>query len=223
VNLEIGGSIQCPLCSGLSISNYCTDKRRSYLCCSDCSLVFVPSDQHLSPEDEKAVYDQHQNSPDDQSYRKFLSRLAEPLVERLEAQSYGLDFGCGPGPTLSLMLEEQGHQLALFDIYYADNPLLLQGSYDFITGTEVVEHLSSPRQELDRLWAMIRPGGYLGLMTKLVKDQQSFMGWHYKNDPTHISFFSVATFNYLADIWGAQVDYIANDVIIFRKSALEHG
>jgi hypothetical protein len=121
------------------------------------------------------------------------------------------------------MLEGQGHQLALFDIYYADNPLLLQGSYDFITGTEVVEHLSSPRQELDRLWAMIRPGGYLGLMTKLVKDQQSFMGWHYKNDPTHISFFSVATFNYLADTWGAQVDYIANDVIIFRKSALEHG
>ena len=144
-------------------------------------------------------------------------------MERLEAQSYGLDFGCGPGPTLSLMLEGQGHQLALFDIYYADNPLLLQGSYDFITGTEVVEHLSSPRQELDRLWAMIRPSGYLGLMTKLVKDQQSFMGWHYKNDPTHISFFSVATFNYLADTWGAQVDYIANDVIIFRKSALEHG
>ena len=60
-------------------------------------------------------------------------------MERLEAQSYGLDFGCGPGPTLSLMLEGQGHQLALFDIYYADNPLLLQGSYDFITGTEVVE------------------------------------------------------------------------------------
>ena len=138
-------------------------------------------------------------------------------MERLEAQSYGLDFGCGPGPTLSLMLEGQGHQLALFDIYYADNPLLLQGSYDFITGTEVVEHLSSPRQELDRLWAMIRPGGYLGLMTKLVKDQQSFSTWHYKNDLTHICFFSVATFKYLAEAWGADIEFIGSDVIILYK------
>jgi len=27
--------------------------------------------------------------------------------------SLGLDFGSGPGPTLSLMLEEQGHRVAI--------------------------------------------------------------------------------------------------------------
>ena len=81
----------------------------------------------------------------------------------------------------------------------------------------MVEHLANPREELDRLWALIRPGGYLGLMTKLVVDQHSFARWHYKNDPTHISFFSVATFNYLAELWEANIEFIGADVIILRK------
>jgi 2-polyprenyl-3-methyl-5-hydroxy-6-metoxy-1,4-benzoquinol methylase len=179
--------------------------------------VFVPSDQQLSPADEKAVYDQHQNTPDDSGYRKFLSRLTAPISERVKPQSRGLDFGCGPGPTLSVMMEEQGHQMALYDIYYADYPQALEQQYDFITSTEVVEHLANPRQELEKLWALIRPGGYLGLMTKLVKDRHSFTNWHYKNDPTHISFFSVATFNYLAELWNANIEFIGADVIILRK------
>jgi len=216
MDLNRGGH-QCPLCSGYFVADYHIDQNRSYLNCSTCSLVFVPSDQQLSPADEKAVYDQHQNTPDDSGYRKFLSRLTAPISERVKPQSRGLDFGCGPGPTLSVMMEEQGHQMALYDIYYADYPQALEQQYDFITSTEVVEHLANPRQELEKLWALIRPGGYLGLMTKLVKDRHSFTNWHYKNDPTHISFFSVATFNYLAELWNANIEFIGADVIILRK------
>ena len=217
MNSQQEGSIICPLCLACGAVDYASDRARSYLQCPQCCLVFVTPDQHLSCEDEKAIYEQHQNSPDDQNYRRFLSRLTVPLLDRIKPQSQGLDFGCGPGPTLSIMMAEQGRQMALYDIYYADHPLVLQAQYDFITSTEVVEHLSNPNQELGKLWAMIRPGGYLGLMTKLVIDKPSFMGWHYKNDLTHISFFSVATFNYLADIWDAEVEFIADDVIIFRK------
>jgi 2-polyprenyl-3-methyl-5-hydroxy-6-metoxy-1,4-benzoquinol methylase len=177
----------------------------------------VPSDQQLDPADEKAVYDLHQNAADDSGYRNFLSRLTAPMGERVKPKSHGLDFGCGPGPTLSVMMEEQGHQMALYDIYYADYPDALEQPYDFITSTEVVEHLANPRRELDRLWGLIRPGGYLGLMTKLVVDQHSFASWHYKNDPTHISFFSIATFNYLAELWEANIEFIGADVIILRK------
>jgi len=179
--------------------------------------VFVPRNQQLSPADEKAIYDQHQNTPNDSGYRVFLSRLAAPMIERLKPQSQGLDFGCGPGPTLSVMMEEQGHHMELYDIYYADYPQALEQQYDFITSTEVVEHLANPRQELDRLWGLLRPGGYLGLMTKLVVDRHSFASWHYKNDATHISFFSVATFNYLAKLWDSSIEFIGADVIILRK------
>ena len=54
-------------------------------------------------------------------------------------------------------------------------------------------------------------------MTKQVTDRASFAKWHYKNDPTHISYFSKATFNYLAGVWGASLEYMGDDVIILRK------
>lgn len=207
----------CPLCDGQSVAEYHTDKRRDYLQCGDCKLVFVPSHQQLSQQDEKAAYDFHQNSPNDVGYRQFLSRLSGPLMDRLEANSQGLDFGCGPGPTLSVMLEEQGHKVALYDIYYAHNPSVLVGEYDFITSTEVIEHLSQPGVELQRLWGLLKPGGYLGLMTKQTTNREAFAGWHYKNDPTHISFFANHSFGYLGQQWGSAPEFIGADVIIFRK------
>ena len=45
-------------------------------------------------------------------YRKFLSRMFKPMMERIEPDSYGLDFGSGPGPTLNLMFEEEGHTVS---------------------------------------------------------------------------------------------------------------
>ena len=96
--------------------------------------------------------------------------------------------------------------------------LALSHSYDFITSTEVVEHLASPGLEMEKLWALLKPGGYLGIMTKQVTDRESFGLWHYKNDPTHISFFSHRSFQYLGNQWGSAPEFIGADVIIFRKS-----
>ena len=210
-------SLICPLCSDNNISHYHSDSQRAYQQCEVCQLVFVAQQYQLSTAEEKAVYDLHQNRPDDLGYRRFLDRLATPLLGALSVPSDGLDFGCGPGPTLSLMLEEPGHQVALFDPFYANNPALLNRNYDFITATEVVEHLSRPGFELDRLWRLLKPDGLLGIMTKQVIDRTSFATWHYKNDPTHISFFSQATFSYLAEVWDASLEYMGDDVIILRK------
>jgi len=179
--------------------------------------VFVPQRYHLSADAEKAIYDSHQNSPLDPGYRRFLTRLSVPLLERLTPQSKGLDFGSGPGPTLSVMLEEAGHSVALYDLYYADDPGVLKSQYDFITCTEVAEHIAQPRLVLNKLWALLEPGGYLALMTKQVTDQASFTRWHYKNDLTHISFFSRQAFDYLGASWGVEPLFIGADVIIFRR------
>ena len=207
----------CPLCANTVVATYYQDKTRSYLCCSQCQLVFVPRAFHFSSTAEQAVYDQHQNNPNDQGYRKFLSRLADPLLEKLAPNSFGLDFGSGPGPTLSLMLEEKGHKVNIYDPFYAPDKRVLAGHYDFITSTEVVEHLAAPGKELNRLWGLLKHGGYLGLMTKQVADRESFDRWHYKNDPTHISFFSQQSFEYLGATWGSAPVFIGADVILFRK------
>ncbi|MDG1495267.1 MAG: class I SAM-dependent methyltransferase [Porticoccaceae bacterium] len=207
----------CPLCAGTEVADYHRDQRRAYLQCLDCQLVFVPQRFHLSADQEKAEYDLHENDPRDPDYRSFLNRLAEPLLERLEPQSQGLDFGCGPGPCLSLMLEESGHSVALYDLYYANYPALFEVQYDFITATEVVEHLARPLVELETLWGLLKPGGQLAMMTKLVASPEKFASWHYKSDPTHISFFSDATFNYLGERWGSAPEFICADVILFQK------
>lgn len=207
----------CPLCSALSVAHYHSDKRRDYLQCQQCQLVFVPREQRLNADAEKRIYDLHINDPNDAGYRRFLSRLVTPLTERIESQSKGLDFGCGPGPTLSLMLEEQGYSMALYDLYYYPELSVLNCQYDFITATEVIEHLYEPNLVWQQWLSRLKPFGWLGLMTKLVIDVEAFKTWHYKNDQTHVVFFSRATFMYLAQRDNLEFEFIGNDVILLRK------
>jgi hypothetical protein len=127
-----------------------------------------PAEQHISADEEKARYDQHNNHPDDPDYRAFLSRIFVPMQQRLNPGSCGLDFGSGPGPTLSLMFEEAGHRMTIYDHFYAPTSSTLDQPYDFITATEVVEHLHRPGLELERLWSLLNPSGLLGVMTQLV-------------------------------------------------------
>ena len=207
----------CSLCASLEVSEYFKDLRRSYVQCSRCDLVFVPPQEYVTREAEKVEYDLHQNNIDDAGYRGFLSRLMQPLLERLSPGASGLDFGCGPGPALAHMLREAGFEMAVYDSFFACDDALLMVSYDFICATEVIEHLSQPWIELQRLWGLLKPGGYLGLMTKQTTTHAAFANWHYKNDPTHISFFANKTFDYLGQQWGSVPEFIGADVIIFRK------
>jgi len=207
----------CPLCRLSKGSPFYQDSRE-YLCCPACSLVFVHPQHFLSPEEEKSVYDQHQNSSNDPRYRSFLGRLFTPLSQRLTPGACGLDFGSGPGATLNLMFDEVGHVMQIYDPFYAPDVQPLQLHYDFITATEVLEHLHHPRLELDRLWSCLKPNGWLGIMTKRVLDQEAFSAWHYKNDPTHVCFFSIETFQWLAEHWCATLTILGDDVVLFFKT-----
>ena len=139
------------------------------------------------------------------------------MNERLPIESRGLDFGSGPGPTLSVMFEEAGHEMSIFDKFYASDSKVFRKRYDFITATEVLEHLCEPKLELDRLWNLISPGGWLGIMTKLALDVEAFRSWHYKNDSTHICYFSKKSFRWLAGEWNAELIFADKDVILFQK------
>jgi len=214
--IEIESAI-CPLCETKEANKFFRDQQRLYFRCWACELVFVPPIYFLSAGEEKAKYDLHQNTPTDPGYRKFLGRMLAPMRERLAPESHGLDFGSGPGPTLSVMFEEIGYTMTLYDHFYANEPAALKRQYDFITATEVVEHLRHPRKELGRIWACLKKGGSLGVMTKLALGLEEFAGWHYKNDLTHVNFFSRRTFEWLADQWHANLTFANKDVILFCK------
>ncbi|MCF6288909.1 MAG: class I SAM-dependent methyltransferase [Proteobacteria bacterium] len=208
----------CPLCLNKTIDFYQQDKLRDYWQCQNCHLVFVKPEQQLNQHDEKLIYDQHQNNPDDVDYRKFLNKLIKPLIKRLPISAQGLDFGSGPGPTISVMMQEQGFKVENYDYYYANKPKLLKAKYGFITCTEVMEHLSTPHRVLSTLTDILVPQGILGIMTKRVTSKQNFKNWHYKNDPTHVCFYSEATFVYIAKQWQYDLEIIGFDTVILTKS-----
>lgn len=211
------GTASCPLCGVGRIAPYAADQQRTFLRCGTCSLVFVPPSLHLSPDDEKKRYDLHRNDPGDAGYRRFLGRMLTALSPVLVPGSAGLDFGSGPEPVLARMFGDAGFRMALYDPFFSPDHSALAQQYDFITATEVVEHLRAPLEDLDLLWRCLRPGGWLGIMTRHAVEQTLFSHWQYKNDRTHVCFFSPETFAWLGRRWGAALSFPDDDIALLRR------
>jgi hypothetical protein len=182
-----------------------------------CRLVFMDPDARLAPDAERAHYDLHENDPADEGYRAFLNRLAVPLVRKLPPRAEGLDYGSGPGPTLSVMLEEQGFGMTIYDPLFAPEEGALRRRYDFITCTETVEHFFHPREEFERLDGLLRPGGWLAVMTEIQREGVAFRDWRYARDPTHVSFYRARTMEWIAARFGWQRELPHPNVVLFRK------
>ena len=210
-------TVHCILCNSVKTDPFFEADGYEYLICKNCDLIFVRPGQRLDPAEEKSRYDEHENDPDDPHYRKFLSQLYIPLQRKLEPGSHGLDFGSGPGPTLSVMFEEAGHKMSIYDPFYAPEPVVFDRQYDFITTTETAEHLFEPGKEFARLWKLLKPEGYLGIMTKFAPSPERFKNWHYRRDDTHVAFYSENTFHWMAENWNASLELTGNRVAIFQK------
>ncbi|HSM04200.1 MAG TPA: hypothetical protein VK858_06250, partial [Longimicrobiales bacterium] len=107
--------MHCPLCGSRRVPPFATQGVRRFLRCGRCDLIFLDPAQRLGPGEERARYETHRNDPRDPDYRTFLDRLLVPLLERLAPGARGLDYGSGPGPTLSRMLTEAGHPTVDYD------------------------------------------------------------------------------------------------------------
>lgn len=206
----------CPLCAH-SADAFCAARKRDYLHCPQCDLIFLHERFHLPPDEEKKRYDCHENNPGDPRYRNFLMRLFQPLKKKLTPSAHGLDFGCGPGPTLSLMFREAGFSCVEYDLHYADDPSVLKTQYDFLTCTETMEHFYRPREEFERFLTLIRPGGWIGLMTQLHDETAASFGrWHYINDDTHVCFYSKKTFRRLARTYGLTAEFYPGGTVLLQ-------
>jgi len=190
---------------------------REYEQCPDCKLIYLLPQYFFSLVDEKNRYDLHQNHPDDQGYVDFLNLLIEPLSGYVPEGSTGVDYGCGPGPTVSVLLQKKGIKAVNFDpVYFPDEKILAQ-AHDFITATEVVEHFHQPRREMLQFDRMLKPGGHVGLMTYLYVDVPRFKDGWYHLDPTHVSFYHRETMEWIARWLKWKVEYLTGRVVIFSK------
>lgn len=211
------GSATCPLCRRRESTLFHRDPAREYLRCSVCALIHVPVRYHLSRSAEKQRYDTHRNSPDDPGYRRFLSRLFDPLAARLTPGAEGLDYGSGPGPALSVMFEEAGFGMRIYDPFYAPDRSVLRRRYDFVTCTETAEHFCRPGAEFRTLVSLVRPNGWIGVMTGMLEEAGRFADWYYKKDPTHVAFYSRPTFRWLARCHGLGALFVSPSVVLMRR------
>jgi len=206
----------CPVCRGAETEVFAQVAGRVYRRCATCSARYLEPAYRPTPDAERAEYLLHRNDPCDAGYRAFLARLADPLLARLPDRAEGLDYGCGPGPALAAMLAEAGHRIALYDPFFAPDPAPLARTYDFVACTEVAEHFHAPAAEFSLLRGLLRPGGWLAVMTCFQTDDARFASWHYRADPTHVVFYREVTFRHLAAVWGMAIEVPRKDVVLLQ-------
>ena len=100
-------------------------------------------------------------------------------------------------------------------LFWPERPV---GIYDFVFATECFEHFEYPRREVTWILSLLRPGGYLCVMTECWTARERFVRWYYTRDPTHIVYFHAETFVYLSREFGLEA--LASDdarVWLFRK------
>ncbi len=189
----------CPLCGHPSIKLQPIAKRPApYGFCPTCKGIFVSKENHPDPSKERAEYEMHNNDVEDPNYRKFVQPLVELITSRQKREDRGLDFGAGPGPVVSKMLELQGFHMTLYDPYFHPDTVVLERSYDFIVSCEVIEHFYEPAKTFSQLEALLAKGGRLYCRTTLIPDDIEFSRWHYKNEITHVFFYHRETVAWIA-------------------------
>lgn len=209
--------LSCPLCRLPSSDAPVRAHGRKYRECRGCGLVFMHPDGRPTPVEERARYDTHENDPGDPRYRAFLSRLAAPLMERLSPGAVGLDYGSGPGPTLSVMLTEAGFPTENYDPFFAPDTEALERTYDFLTCSETAEHFFQPAREFQTFDRLLRPGGWLGVMTERPPRDVALADWHYARDPTHVCFYRRRTMEWIASEHGWAPEFPHRNVVLFRN------
>jgi hypothetical protein len=211
--------MNCSLCKSTLKINNIDEKGRIYHICDTCGLIQLDKKMHILKNEEKQRYMLHDNSADNEGYLKYLHKIIKvSLKPFLEHGDYILDFGCGPEKTWSKILEGLGYHVSTFDPYFDNNIKWLKKIFNAITAIEVFEHLASPANELESLSSSIRRGGYLILRTMLHKENwEIFNKWWYKEDPTHISFYSKTTINYICKRWNFRLIQITDNCEIVLK------
>jgi len=191
--------------------------------CPWCGLRFVPSPYHLAPKAEDDRYRLHQNSLEDAGYVRFLSPVVAALQRWCDpGKDRGvsvLDYGAGPGPVLVELLTRAGFLAAGYDPCFG--PPLVQGTvFDAVVSTEVFEHFREPARDLDRITALLRPGGFLVVLTSLAPPDSELGRWYYVGDPTHVVFYSERVFRYIAATRPFDLmDITAPNLIVLRRRA----
>ena len=188
------------------------NKRRFFLCPA-CGLIFVPAEDHLSPEEELLRYALHDNTPGHEGYNRYFAELMQVIIDRGPAGAI-LDFGSGRSAVLTGLLNYRGYSCTAYDPLYGIGIDAVDATYDRVILSEVIEHVRDLPGEITLLGKVTRPSGEIVMRTKIYPSVEDFAGWWYKNDTTHVNFFSHGAMEILAGRLGRIAEMTAPDIFV---------
>jgi SAM-dependent methyltransferase len=204
----------CPSCGSESARALRRYSEHLLVRCEHCKLVYtgcLPSESELR--DYYSVY------PENTRMSELTLRRYDELLSRLEPfRETGrlLDIGCGDGHLLAAARE---HGWATYGSEFGEGPrrrALEQGldvrpapfpatddevgSFDVVISIEVIEHVTDPREEVEGMRMLLRPGGCAYLTTPNFNSlTRRTIGarWRVIEYPEHLNYFTPGTLDRL--------------------------
>ena len=205
----------CPLCA--TQSNVFYEREDTYYKCSTCHAIFMNAQELPDSTSEKERYELHDDDTQDEGYRKFVAPITSSIMNDFTKKHKGLDFGAGTSSIISTVLKEHDYEILDYDPYFHVYPELLSAKYDYISSCEVIEHFYTPHKEFKLLKNMLHKNGKLYLMTEPYNEGINFASWYYKNDPTHVFFYSQKTFDWIKQKFEFSNVTVGRRLIIFEN------
>jgi len=184
-----------------------------------CSLVFQERSTLPNAEEERTRYTLHRNNEDDDGYLRWLQSFIDLAVTPWYQGGTVLDFGSGPNPVLTGMLRSQGINTYNYDPFFAPE-WPLRNDFSLILMCEVLEHIHDPILAFDRLFEGSADKAVLSVKTQFLPslDKKTFEKWWYKEDPTHIRFYTPRSLQFLGEATGwFLVKHDLSSLAVFMK------
>jgi SAM-dependent methyltransferase len=210
----------CKICSNETSEIIDKKSTKKYHKCAVCGYIALNESFYVDETRERAHYDKHHNTLESLGYVKMFEDLVcEFVLPYKDSIKTSLDFGCGEGEVLPIVLERENILCDRYDLHYFREKIYKDKEYDLILSTEVFEHLQNPIEAFAELLLHIKKDGYLLLMSAFHPDNdEEFLKWWYIRDITHIGFFNLRTFIYMADRFNLEiVKHNFKNSVLFKK------
>ena len=223
--MPIPGPRPCPICRSTEVRAIAKHARDHLVRCSRCSLVFTGIEP--TPEELTEYYRSYPAHGDlsPVTMKRFNELLDH--FEQYRKTGRMIDVGCGAGHFLQLAA---GRGWTVFGTEFGVNTVAAcrakgidiiegpldpnnyeAGSFDVVCSFEVVEHLTHPVQEWERMASLLRPGGLLYATTPNYGCVSHFMTkgeWSVVSYPEHLNYFTPRTLKALAKSQGLRKKWL---------------